>query len=251
MASKKQIEANRANARNSRGPRSAHGKRRASQNSFRYGLTIPNTDPAYLKRLEKLARRIAGIGASPVVLELARTAARAEVDISSIACLKVALIERVKVTGALLPPKFFRSLMHDVRWIQQMFRWSIGSRRTKPRDPVDINALPPMPVEEPARSAEACRRVLTELLRLARYEDRATSRRDRAIRQTVKAKTTRQANKPSRTSQVEDLQTANPLAEKHFTIHVKVVKIILSTIGENAIILAKRIQFFLSIAIVY
>jgi hypothetical protein len=194
MVSKKQIEANRTNARNSRGPRSAHGKRRASQNSFRYGLTIPNTDPAYLKRLEKLARRIAGIGASPRDLELARTFARAELDISSIAGLKVALIERVKATGRLLPPKFFRSMMEDVKWTQQMYLWSIGSRGTRPRDPVDINALPPLPVEEPARSAEACRRVLTELLRLARYEDRATSRRDRAVRQMVKAKTTSLAN---------------------------------------------------------
>ena len=132
MASKKQIEANRANARHSRGPRSAHGKRRASQNALRYGLTIPNTNPAYLKRVEKLAQRIAKVGASPHDLESARTLARAELDISSIARLKVALIDRVKATGRLLPPKFFRSMMEDVKWTQQMYLWSIGSRRTLP-----------------------------------------------------------------------------------------------------------------------
>jgi hypothetical protein len=49
--------------------------------------------------------------------------------------------------------------------------------------------IAPMPVEEPARSAEACRRVLSELLKVERYECRAISRRERAIREMLKAKT--------------------------------------------------------------
>jgi len=39
-----------------------------------------------------------------------------------------------------------------------------------------------MPTEEPARTTEAVRRALPELLRLNRYERRAAARRDRAIR---------------------------------------------------------------------
>jgi hypothetical protein len=39
-----------------------------------------------------------------------------------------------------------------------------------------------MPTEEPARTAEAARRALPELVRLYRYERRAAARRDRAIR---------------------------------------------------------------------
>jgi hypothetical protein len=39
-----------------------------------------------------------------------------------------------------------------------------------------------MPAEEPARTTEAARRALPELVRLNRYERRAVARRDRAIR---------------------------------------------------------------------
>jgi hypothetical protein len=45
-----------------------------------------------------------------------------------------------------------------------------------------------MPSSEPERSAEAVRRALPELLKLDRYERRATSRRDRAARQIVARK---------------------------------------------------------------
>jgi len=198
MASKKQIEANRVNARLSRGPRSTDGKRRSSRNAVRFGLATPETSATHLRELEKLARRIAGVRASPLVLEFARTAAGAELEISRVQRVKVALVERVKATGTLVRPKFFRSRMQEVRWLQQMSDWLLtGTRRTRPPYPIPINALPPMPVEEPARTAEACRRVLAELLRLARYENRAVSRRDAAIRQMMKAKAKSQTDEPS------------------------------------------------------
>ena len=41
MASKRQIAANRRNAAKSKGPRSETGKKRASHNAFRHGLTVP------------------------------------------------------------------------------------------------------------------------------------------------------------------------------------------------------------------
>jgi hypothetical protein len=43
-----------------------------------------------------------------------------------------------------------------------------------------------MPTLEPQRSSEAVRRLLSDLIRLDRYERRAVSRRDRAIRQITK-----------------------------------------------------------------
>jgi hypothetical protein len=46
MATQKQIDANRANARRSTGPRTATGKQRSSQNAFRHGLSLPqSSDP--------------------------------------------------------------------------------------------------------------------------------------------------------------------------------------------------------------
>jgi hypothetical protein len=44
-----------------------------------------------------------------------------------------------------------------------------------------------MPAQEPERTAEAVRRVLPELIRLNRYESRAVSQRDRAIRELTKS----------------------------------------------------------------
>jgi hypothetical protein len=41
MASERQIAANRQNARKSTGPRSASGKKRASWNAYRHGLSKP------------------------------------------------------------------------------------------------------------------------------------------------------------------------------------------------------------------
>jgi hypothetical protein len=64
-----------------------------------------------------------------------------------------------------------------------------GLRPTKPPNPVPIDPLASMPAGEPDRLAEAARRVLTELVQLDRFENRAASRRDRAIRELLKSKT--------------------------------------------------------------
>src|SRR4029453_19525975 len=58
MTSLKQIEANRRNAFKSTGPRSEEGKRRASRNAFRHGLTAetvldPLEDPEDYKLFEQ------------------------------------------------------------------------------------------------------------------------------------------------------------------------------------------------------
>lgn len=59
--------------------------------------------------------------------------------------------------------------------------WGITPWNIRPKCAVDT--LPPMPEKEPARTVEAVRRVLPELLRLERYEAHAAARRDRAIRE--------------------------------------------------------------------
>src|SRR5262245_6617266 len=56
MASQRQLEANRANAKRSTGPRSANGKARSSKNALIHGLTaqdivINEEDPAEFERL--------------------------------------------------------------------------------------------------------------------------------------------------------------------------------------------------------
>ena len=60
MATQKQIEANRRNARNSTGPRSASGKKRASRNAFSHGLSRPMLGAEFARAVEALASRILG-----------------------------------------------------------------------------------------------------------------------------------------------------------------------------------------------
>jgi hypothetical protein len=152
MASQKQIEANRRNARKSTGPRSASGKKRASRNASSHGLSRPMFEAEHMRAVEALASRILGDHGKAKdqhALASAREIAEAEFELARIRRIKVALIERA----------------HN------------------PKCAVDT--LPPMPEQEPARTAEAVRRVLPDLARLARYEARAGKRRDRAIHSLV------------------------------------------------------------------
>jgi hypothetical protein len=63
-----------------------------------------------------------------------------------------------------------------------------GARLWPTRPKLAVDPLPAMPTEEPARTAEAVRRALPELVRLNRYESRAIARRDRAVRRLLAQK---------------------------------------------------------------
>jgi hypothetical protein len=152
MASERQIAANRRNARKSTGPRSGAGKKRASRNAYRHGLTLSITSTAaFAKQLDNLVRKIAGDTEDAIMLERARAAAQAELDLAQIRRAKVALIERA-------------SALRELDQGRSIFP--------------EPTALPS---QEPDRSAEAIRRVLPELRKLDRYERRAAARRDRAL----------------------------------------------------------------------
>jgi hypothetical protein len=187
MATERQIAANRRNARKSTGPRSNAAKRRTGRNAYRHGLTLSLTSSAaFAKRLDKLARNIAGDSKSEIILQLARAAAQAELDLARVRHIKVALIERVSALGALDAPQVFGALAGEMRYLK-----SILSGRAPPLLPERIDPLATMPTEEPERTAEAVRRALPELAKLNRYESRAVSRRDRAIREIVKKRSSR------------------------------------------------------------
>jgi hypothetical protein len=179
MASERQIAANRRNARKSIGPRSGGGKKRASRNAYRHGLTVSITSTAaFAKQLDKLARKIAGGTEDPILLERARAIAQAELDLARVRRAKVALIERASAFGELDPPR--PTLTQMISLLNAFAR----SRLILPR-PIDlpkpVASSATMPSQEPDRSAEAVRRVLPELRKLDRYERRAAVRRDRAV----------------------------------------------------------------------
>ena len=153
MASERQIAANRRNARKSTGPQSAAGKQRVRQNAFRHGLSLPVTTMIGSQKIEQLARKIARPAADQITLSFARAAAEAEFDLARIRQTKVALI----------------------------------------KDPVELGTVEETSSEKTPKSypqrpglAEAVRRSLPELLKLARYEKRAALRRDRALHEIAK-----------------------------------------------------------------
>jgi hypothetical protein len=176
MASERQIAANRRNARKSTGPHSGAGRKRASRNAYRHGLTLNITSTAAsAKQLDKLVRKIAGDSDDAITLERAREIAQADLDLARVRRAKVALIERASALGELDPPQAFSTVNQIIRFFDAIDR----GRSISFSAPVDSSAT--MPSQEPYRSAEAIRRVLPELRRLDRYERRAAARRDQAV----------------------------------------------------------------------
>ena len=183
MASDRQIAANRRNARNSTGPRSTSGRKRASQNAFRHGLTKRISSAEFDREVETLARQIAGDTEDKLKIELARDAAEAELELARVRRVKVALIQRVIAFGRFDVPNRFASPKDEVAWIMQRY---FGATLWKGRPKFAVDPLPAMPSQEPQRTAEAVRRILPDLIKLHRYESRAVARRDHAIREIIK-----------------------------------------------------------------
>jgi hypothetical protein len=189
MATERQIAANRRNAGKSTGPRSRAGKKRARSNAYRHGLTtafVPNATLA--SQIEKLARKIAGNTRDEIVLELARDAAYAEIELARVRRVKVALIERAAALAALETPRLFNSAQEAIRFLNSVVQ---GKTPAMP-NPVDCSAT--MPTEEVDRTAEAIRRALPELVKLDRYESRAAARRDKVVRQIIKSRISKKIN---------------------------------------------------------
>jgi hypothetical protein len=173
VASQRKLAANRCNARKSTGPRSSSGKRRSRGNSYRHGLAGSVTSSAQRsKRIERLARKIAGNATDVVVLECARDAAQAEFDLAQIRQVKVALVGRFLAFGELQAP--------DIESTRELIRVLKAFERGAPF-PIPVEAAATMPSAEHERLAEAVRRALPELLKLDRYERRAAARRERSL----------------------------------------------------------------------
>ena len=82
MTSARKIEANRANAKASTGPRTTRGKTLAAQSARRHGLSLPvPADSTLPAEVENLAREFAGERATPEILEQARRVAAAQIDL--------------------------------------------------------------------------------------------------------------------------------------------------------------------------
>jgi hypothetical protein len=159
MASKRQIEANRQNARGSTGPRSSAGKRLASRNAIRHGLTVRLSGPAFERAAESLARKLAGNTDDALTLELARTAAEAEFELTRVRQTRTALIERAGAFGGSCCAKLLSLGARRRQMDQQIAELDGRAVGVRQRRPVADDPSATFPQDDGARSADAMRRV--------------------------------------------------------------------------------------------
>jgi hypothetical protein len=173
MPSEKQIAANRRNATKSTGPRSSAGKKRASRNAYRHGLSLPITASATLgQELENLAREIAAESDGAVTLERARTVVEPELDRARMRRLKITLIEQTLALGGVgAVPATSNSDPQVIRVLKACGRGILT-----------VPVAAPMTGEETEGWAKAMRRALPVLVKIERYERRVAARQERAIR---------------------------------------------------------------------
>jgi hypothetical protein len=114
MASEQTIAANRSNATASTGPRTPHGKARASRNARKHGFTVPlvRTQEGS-SQVERLAQVIAGRNASAARLEMARLCAAAELEMLRVRNYKVTLINAKLALPAQEEPTHLEDIEKD------------------------------------------------------------------------------------------------------------------------------------------
>lgn len=94
MSSARKIAANRLNGRKGRGPRTANGKARASQNARTHGLSVPNKQDPSLVRY--IAKAICGDDDNSLLFEQALLIAENDLLLDSIAAQRTNAVERLR-----------------------------------------------------------------------------------------------------------------------------------------------------------
>jgi cysteinyl-tRNA synthetase len=153
MVSDRQLAANRRNAQKSSGPRSPAGKKRTSHNAYRHGLAAKaGASPDFLHQVERLAREIAEKNDNIVAPSDALTVAESVLTMVRVQRAKLALIQQITLEA---------------------------SPNTNASTLIEASAV--VASQDVYSAADKIRRVLVELARLDRYEQRARSRRNRAL----------------------------------------------------------------------
>jgi hypothetical protein len=187
MTTGRQLEANRRNAARSSGPRSRAGMQRASQNSFRHGLSSAARFDR-CKKIEQLAHELAGQPISLETLEYARNLARAKFDLDHIRRVRLSLVKRVLLIGRLHRPRYLLSQLDQIIFTKP--EMALVERAIQRGTPLRLRRrrrLPGLPQSEPGHTAEALRRVHTECVAINRYQREASGRFNRALRRLLRS----------------------------------------------------------------
>jgi hypothetical protein len=178
LTSDRQHRANGANARASTGPKTRTGKARSARNALRHGLSIPVwSDLALAPRAEAIALTIAGPNADAEILDYARQIGEAQVDLNRVRSLRKEVITRMLSQPRVDCP------FTPLQQVRLLNRFLIRVERSKATS-VDLEMIDPVLHPKPLEGDVKFAAVLfdKELTRLERYERRALSRRNSAIR---------------------------------------------------------------------
>lgn len=176
MASACKINANRANAQASTGPRTAHGKARSARNALRHGLSLPvSADPNLAEEVRALGLKLAGANPSMDMLQHALLVAEAQVELNRIRRARHNLLRQQ--AGEL------NRAPGDGEVVEN----SPVSRNYQDTETLELFERSPMsknPLEKGAQAAplQLDPAVLNQLIKIGRYERRTLSKRKFAIR---------------------------------------------------------------------
>ncbi len=228
MNSERKITANRDNGRRGSGPRSKAGKTRASRNALQHGLAAINHGESIPPgEIARLADALCGDDGDPALLAQAQVIAQNEMVLRAIRQQQIAVIERLREPIAIALTKRDNTLKlakarskqarraeKDItRLLPKVLEKYRDRLRGNPNDcayelvPLGLKVLLEEPnsleeeraldlarkqIEQQQRDEhEALKMAIPDLIRLERYERRAWSRQQRAIREFLNIQFTR------------------------------------------------------------